>query len=72
MEKDIEYKYIRGHGLLHEDIGIYKEVETTDQTITFDFTMTKNVVTVIELSSVKNETETYKGLDDSLISSWNN
>lgn len=35
VQKDIQFKYIRGHGLFHEDVGIYKEVETKSGVKTF-------------------------------------
>ncbi|WP_096439631.1 GH39 family glycosyl hydrolase [Alteribacter populi] len=30
VQENINFKYIRGHGLFHEDIGIYKEVDTPE------------------------------------------
>lgn len=30
VQQDIQFKYIRGHGLFHEDVGIYKEIETAE------------------------------------------
>lgn len=35
VQARIGFQYIRGHGLFHDDIGIYQEVETEDRTEVF-------------------------------------
>jgi len=35
VQKEIGFKYIRGHGLLHDDIGIYREDEVEGQIVPF-------------------------------------
>lgn len=35
IQEQIGFKYIRGHGLLHDDIGIYREIEVDGETKPF-------------------------------------
>jgi len=39
VQKEIGFRYIRGHGLLHDDVGIYREYEWEGQThVLYNFT----------------------------------
>ncbi|WP_096187621.1 GH39 family glycosyl hydrolase [Evansella halocellulosilytica] len=46
------------------------QLQTDNQEVSFNFTLTKNEVTYIELQSVHDETDSYEGLDDSLLTCY--
>ncbi len=45
VQEKINFKYIRGHGLFCDDVGIYREIEVDDETqITYNFTYLDKIV----------------------------
>lgn len=51
VQEEIGFRYIRGHGLLHDDIGIYRELETEKGTkVFYNFTYVDRIFdTFLEL-----------------------
>ena len=56
--KNLELRSVRGHGLFHDDIGIYKEVDGqpvydfTRSDIIFDFLVENKIAPIVELASM--------------------